>query len=617
MSGDKSTGPGWMANLPFSPKKHKAYEDKLGAERPAKFDRRITDFFQKMPQQAKEIPDSDSDALGDDDDDVELPSLNALLKTTGPSTKPAFTFRSSQSSLEPSPQKKWADFMAIIKDGEEAKELDKMQDSATSDNDSSPIRGRSDKLEGRALLKQAVNIAQDEDGGDDSDKEQHFARVRQAMDRQAAAHTTPCYYFFAPVNERSLAPGTPNRLSLGALKAANHTHQVGLSVQSKLATKYLGDPGINLPDELLDWILDVFPTERSEAVRAEYRQILTQRPLEVGRLITEKKLKQWFISIGADEHAISHRVQARSVGQREAPKTSRDWTPFRNIMELLRHCCGWLTVDTLIHAAVFLLRAAMDSELRIQANLATIVNDTLATLAANCPDDEREKFCRKVCNLFVQTVDSVNLLSRAIEATNHVESRLLNTPRASRDFNPFKDLRTRLRLSVFFKDAEKATPERCGTAQALLQSILQRLDEPDFKGRVGGRGVTNYYDLDGYGMALTEIIPFLHHLRQPITDKAEVSDFNRSVDDLRRKISFVTSTIQTVGSMDDFDARYEAKSRWQALDYCISHFFPRPGGTGVFSEERTAEEAEEASRRVEKQQSFMSNFLQKARAGNA
>jgi hypothetical protein len=68
--------------------------------------------------------------------------------------------------------------------------------------------------------------------------------------------------------------------------------------------------------------------------------------------------------------------------------------------------------------------------------------------------------------------------------------------------------------------------------------------------------------------------------------------------------------------MDDFDARYEAKTRWQALDYRISYFFPRLGGKGVFSDERTEEEAEAASRRVEKQQSFMANFLQKARAGD-
>lgn len=399
MSGENSTGAGWMANLAFSPKKHKAYEDRLGAESPARFDHRLNEVLRKMPPQPREIPDSDSDALDDDnddddDDDVELPSLNAMLGIVEPSKtkRAAFRLRSSQSSQEPSPQKKLADFMAIIQDAKEANELDKMQNPSASLSDSSPSCHSSDKLGGRALLEQAVNIAQAEDGEDDSDKEQHFARVRQAMDRQAAAYTTPYYYFLAPVNDDFSAPGTPARVSLHPLKDANNTYQMSLAVQSKLATKYLRDPGINLPDELLGWILDVFPTERSEAIRAEYLQILTQRPLRMSELINEEKLKHWFISIGADENAVSHTVQGKSVGKRDAPKITRDWTPFHNIMELIRRCCGWLAVDTLIHATVYLLRATMDSELREQANLATAINDTLATLAANCPDAEREKF---------------------------------------------------------------------------------------------------------------------------------------------------------------------------------------------------------------------------------
>lgn len=224
-----------------------------------------------------------------------------------------------------------------------------------------------------------------------------------------------------------------------------------------------------------------------------------------------------------------------------------------------------------------------------------------------------------MCNLFVQTVDSVNLLSRAVEATHHVGPRPLDTGPSPRDFHPFKDLRTRLQLSVFFKDAEKASPERCGTAQALLRSILQRLDEPDFKSRSGGggRGVVNYYDLEGYGLALTGIIPFLHHLRQNITDATEISEFNKGVEDLRRKVSFVTSTMQIIGSMDDIDARYEAKTRWKVVDHWLSHFFPRKGGAGVFSDEMTAEEEEAQSRRVERQARMMTKFFRKEPAQNA
>jgi hypothetical protein len=179
---------------------------------------------------------------------------------------------------------------------------------------------------------------------------------------------------------------------------------------------------------------------------------------------------------------------------------------------------------------------------------------------------------------------------------------------------PFKDLRTYLQLSVFFKDAEKVTPQRCGDAWSLLHSILDRLDEPDFKSSPGTRGDMNYYDLDGYALVLTEIIPYLHSLRQRITDKSERNEFDESVDSLHRKINQIISKIQITGPVDDFDARYEAKSRLQALIYRLSYFFPKRKTKGLFNDEFTAEEAEAAQRRVVKQQNFMANFLHK-RAG--
>jgi hypothetical protein len=74
--------------------------------------------------------------------------------------------------------------------------------------------------------------------------------------------------------------------------------------------------------------------------------------------------------------------------------------------------------------------------------------------------------------------------------------------------------------------------------------------------------------------------------------------------------------MQIVGSMDDLDARYEAKTRWKAVDHWISHFFPKKGAAGVFSDEMTVEEAEAQSRRVEKSASFLRNYLQKAPAGS-
>lgn len=392
---ENAAGAGWTAELAITPKKHKAFEDKLGSETPVRFSHRINQVSRKAPPQTREIADSDSDSLDDnDDDDVELPSLDVMFGVKSGKTTRPFSLRSGQSSVEATPEKKLADFMAVIKDTEDANELDRMEAAMADGRNSSPLGDGPGRLEGRALFEEAVNLVQDEDDGGDSDKDQHYARVRQAMDRQAAEHTAPSYYFFVPVTEASSSPGTPagGSPSPGPMPGPNHPHMFDLAIRSRLASKFQVKPGIVLPDELLIWILETFSTERSEARRAECLQILTDHNLQVGNLIDEERLRRLFISIGAQKHAISYGQQGRTVALRDASKTSRDWTPFCNIMMLLRHCCGWMAVDALVHASVFLLRASMDSEVRLQANIATVVNDTIATLTANCPDQEREKF---------------------------------------------------------------------------------------------------------------------------------------------------------------------------------------------------------------------------------
>jgi hypothetical protein len=141
----------------------------------------------------------------------------------------------------------------------------------------------------------------------------------------------------------------------------------------------------------------------------------------------------------------------------------------------------------------------------------------------------------------------------------------------------------------------------------LLESIISRLDEPAFRARPGVRGDLNFYDLDGYGLALSEIIPYIHRLCQTIVDKAVLKDLDDSVNALRRKVNWITSTIQINGPWDDYDARYEAKNRWTSLDGRISYFFPRRG-RGIFGKD-DSEREERERRALKKGEEFMAGFV--------
>jgi hypothetical protein len=106
---------------------------------------------------------------------------------------------------------------------------------------------------------------------------------------------------------------------------------------------------------------------------------------------------------------------------------------------------------------------------------------------------------------------------------------------------------------------------------------------------------------------LSEIIPYIHRLRQPIADRAILRDVDDLVNALRRKVNWITSTIQINGPWDDYDARYEAKNRWTSLDGRISYFFPRRG-TGVFGKD-DSERGEKERRALKRGEEFMAGFV--------
>jgi hypothetical protein len=391
------TGAGWTGDLPFSPKKRQAYEDKLAPRHVVQIEDDIEEVLPATPPRRFEIGDSEAEDSDDEDDlfpdfhDL-VPSANrsAGIATSTPTKKPLNTNLLPAGALSPERRKK--EFSALIKDAEEAKNLDKIANEAELAYSSPPKYVRPENLDDRTLYERAVDIVQDEAGEVDSEQEEQFAKIRRVMQRQAATHSAPHYYFFAPVDDEAFAGGSPSRRTAGPLQKPGSSHEISLAMKSKLATKFFLEPGINLPDDLVVWILGVFPTERSEWVREEYLQILTQRTMQMGKLVDEKQLKQWFLSVGADKDAVSLGEKGEVAMQRDAPMDHRDWSTFYNTLELLRQCCHTIRDDVAIYAAVILLRASMDSEVRLQASLAAPINETLLTLVSNVPKAVREKF---------------------------------------------------------------------------------------------------------------------------------------------------------------------------------------------------------------------------------
>jgi hypothetical protein len=394
-----------------------------------------------------EIPDSDSDSSDD-----ELPSLDALFKTQPKSSGSVGTVfqrstrvnSSDRLKSEDNREERWAELMELIEDAEEDDEVDRMQQAAAGVSRRSPSTDAGDRQE---FLDQAVNLVKG--GGSDeepmdSDEDHHWSRVRQAMDRQGSAHSAPFYYFFGdneePVEdiiqcrcgskeeegnmiecetcktwqhtecyypdnpEQANQPGITHRCE-GCKPPPQHFIQYGheklrparprhfsLALLTQMAIKMPSTGrSMDLPDELLLWVIRAFPSETSERTREEYTQILLEYPQQIRNLVGEDQVKRLFLKCGATEEAVTLRAKSRVSKQRN-PTWGRDWTPFLGVISFLRICCGSFRTDALICAVVLLLRASMDSEVRMNATISTTVTETLMALTSAVHGTKREYF---------------------------------------------------------------------------------------------------------------------------------------------------------------------------------------------------------------------------------
>jgi hypothetical protein len=386
-----------------------------------------------------EIPDSDS--VSSDD---ELPSLDALFKTRPKSSDSVGTvfqkstrFNSSdRMRSENNREQRWAELMELIEDAEEDDEIDRMQEQAAA----AEVSGRSSSAEAedkQGFLDHAVSLVKG-DGSDaepmDSDADHHWSRVRQAMERQGSAHSAPFYCFFTDNQEPQAdvikckcgsKEEEGSMIECEACKTWQHTeccylgnqeqaHQPGfthwcedckppsqhflryghetlrpvrprhfsLALHTHMTTKMpSAGRSMNLPDELLLWVMRAFSSETSERIREEYSQILLDCPKQIRKLVDVDQVKRLFLKCGATEEAVTFRAKSRVSKQRN-PAGERDWTPFLGVMSLLRTCCGSLGTDALICAVVLLLRASMDNEVRVNATISTTITETLMALTS-------------------------------------------------------------------------------------------------------------------------------------------------------------------------------------------------------------------------------------------
>lgn len=396
-----------------------------------------------------EIPDSDSGFSSDDD---ELPSLDALFKSRNGDAGSVFTRSARVLSSDPlrpeeDRQERWESFMELIKDGEDdvlvvdnapvaAAQLPRRPSIAASN--------KSDDDDAGHLFDEAVNLVKgSEDVDMDSDEDQHWGRVRQAMDRQASTRAAPFYYFFKETGE----PQKVIKCTCGfngengsavyceTCETWQHIHctypdhedeagqlgfphwcvdckppprpflqyahdkynparplHFGLALQTELASKFSNTGiAINVPDELLLWIFRAYPSERSARTRAEYSRVLLDNPRRVRDAVDDEQVKRWFLRSGGDKDAIILRAKGIIAKQRKS-EIERDWRPFQNVLELLRTCCSCFRTQALISAVVLLLRASMDSEVRVNAAISAAIVETLSILISSVHETRREYF---------------------------------------------------------------------------------------------------------------------------------------------------------------------------------------------------------------------------------
>lgn len=359
-------------------------------------------------QAASEIPASDDDKSDGGYSDDSLEDISALLGRRQPPIPLTPQQRSQQrpqqrpqhnpyatprakrtevhfhsSPLAFIPRHKF-DIKALAKDArlDDATTASSMRARAGADETERNAKSPSSKASGDAFMEIVK-----ERGGQDAQK------VLRAVQRSEPGHSHQRYCFFDPdyrcppstTAPRDAGSGPWRLLTQGSMKLRAQHLASGVLQTAIRKMK-------NLPDSLLDWILDEVCIQRSTLMRYEYCSIAADCPEQIARLVTPQRLQELFVRLGAHESWEGEGSKLAMSNLEQEPYLDRDWACLKSFLWLLGTMSQHLSVSAVQFATHTLLRMSMDSFLVCNVDLLMEHGDAVQSLAEAIPNSSWDSF---------------------------------------------------------------------------------------------------------------------------------------------------------------------------------------------------------------------------------
>ncbi|KXJ93994.1 hypothetical protein Micbo1qcDRAFT_158927, partial [Microdochium bolleyi] len=292
------------------------------------------------------------------------------------------------------------------------------------------------------------------EGGEDENGE----KLVRAIDRTKSKPTRRCCYFFSPGLSSSAVKGQrapfPYDALTGRWKFLQNPTTRDQSMIHHLPHT-LVSRGVQLPEELLLWILEETCVESNAQLRFRYCELVNLCGETAGPLVSTDKLYTMLHGIGGPSQPISDE-KLSSVMEQEEAYTRRDWGPLRSFLHMLAKLAPSLSDP--VGAILLLLRMSLDPI------CGTVVRHehaaALEALITSLPESAMQQNTVRICAFLDKHIEETIL---KVQAINSIPK---TTPQLRRLW------RGVAQGTLFGHD--------CGKNGLSLDAILKRLEQRDF-----------------------------------------------------------------------------------------------------------------------------------------
>ncbi|PNY26694.1 Uncharacterized protein TCAP_03372 [Tolypocladium capitatum] len=496
---------------------------------------------------ATEIAASDDDSNDGGSSDDSLEDLSALLGRRGrpmtdvpsqqkPQHNPFATPRAKRtavafhaSPLAIMPKHKF-DMKALAKDArrDDATTASSMRAKTAAEEAKQNATSTSNEASGDAVLEIVK-----ESGGHDAEK------VLRAVQRSEPGQSQLRYCFFdaeysVPTSKPATKEGKKGPWSLLTQGSTKVREQHLASGVPQTILRKMN----NLPDSLLEWILDELCTQKSVIMRQEYCNMIADCPEQVERLLTPERLQELFIRLGAGEDLKNEGSDLLTLSKLgHEPYQDRDWACLLSFLSLLGSISRQMSVPAVEYAIQTLLRMSMDRFLLCNIDVLVEYEGAIQHLADAIPTTSWDLFCLKTCLSLYTGIKPQTIRANA----------LLCLPTSNRRTH---DLRRRLAVVFLFNDTALArhSPEDVVTIAGMTDLLSGRAFAINLK--------TDFAELKA-SIILLDIAVDDGSVVASFDDGKDEKAFNDDVDELAAKLREIWRKINDSGMKL---ARTEAKS---------------------------------------------------------